>query len=309
MVPLGTLLKHFLVVWGIWARKLQKRVATKIFRPFVVRGARKIVTPFTPFLLSHHYLSFEIDEFNLTWLNPGSRNLLKGVKVLRGDIVYCRDDQLQQFCREILPQIFEPFVLITGTGTAGGLPDNRWVRMTLESELLLMWFAQNQVHPNLNIRIFPQGVDLWRTPQIRFFMGLSRVVRKKTGRPLVPYVTVHPHLVSPARDVRENLVDRMDKKRGIFSYLWAIARNSAAISPPGDRDDTFRHWECILLGTFPITNLSGNYRLLFEENMIYRADLRASINEIIKLPKSRPNAGIGMVQYWRRQVEAWQFPS
>ena len=308
MTRLASLVKHFSVVGGIRARRFRNVVATNFFRPVVLKSAREIVTPFTPFMFSHHYLSFEIDEFGLGWLNPGSHNLLRRVGVSAGDIVYCRDDQLEQFCVEILPQIRERFVLLTGTGTPGGLPNNRWVHTILRSELLLEWFAQNQIHPTLDIRIFPQGVNLTTAPQVSLFMELSRFLRKREGLPLVPFVTVHPHLVSPVREIRQELAGLMDKRKGILAYLLQIARSRTVISPPGDRDDTFRHWECILLGSFPITNLTGNYKLLFEDNMIYCSDLLTATGQVAVLPKSRPDSKIGTVRYWRKQVEACRFP-
>ena len=273
-------------------------------RPIVKSAATSLVTPFTPFILSHHYFSAEIEEFGLSWLNPRSSNLRRDKFAFSsGDVVYCRDDELEQFCNEVLPFIDQPFIFLTGTGTEGGLPDNQWAAQILKSTFLVKWFAHNQTQTHLDVSVFPQGVELRRAPQILLASVLFRWLSKKIGEPQVSYATVHPHLISPAREIRERLVPLMGSPKKYFAYLRDIARHQFVISPPGDRDDTYRHWECILLGTFPVSTIDGNYRELFQDNMVYVQDLNFAATQKIRPPKSRPDSLRVRVDFWRAIVE------
>ena len=84
-------------------------------------------------------------------------------------------------------------------------------------------------------------------------------------------------------------------------------KSTYTISTSGDRDDCYRHYECIGLNSIPISNI--NYKEIFGNNMIY-----SDINNIIKiikynrLPiendkyKNNTNRDILLIDYWRDKI-------
>ena len=50
------------------------------------------------------------------------------------------------------------------------------------------------------------------------------------------------------------------------------------LSPIGDRDDCYRHYEAIGLGTIPVSNVNSFYKNIFSGNMIYN-----NIDEMVNM--------------------------
>ena len=75
------------------------------------------------------------------------------------------------------------------------------------------------------------------------------------------------------------------------------------ISTSGDRDDCYRHYECIGLNSIPISNI--NYREIFGNNMIYYDinNIIKMINETnTKIPDNICNKDIILIDYWRNKI-------
>jgi hypothetical protein len=94
----------------------------------------------------------------------------------------------------------------------------------------------------------------------------------------------------------------MDAQRAGWHYLGELAKFNFAASPAGDRPDTYRNYECIATGTYPVTELSNLYRGIFGENMVYVQDLPAAVKNSPEAPDSRPELRIISVRHWRKRL-------
>ena len=89
--------------------------------------------------------------------------------------------------------------------------------------------------------------------------------------------------------------------------LNSILKSKFTISTSGDRDDCYRHYECIGLNSIPISNI--NYREIFGNNMIYSDidNIIEMINEtkIIGYNQSNNyiNPDILLIDYWRDKIQ------
>ena len=87
-------------------------------------------------------------------------------------------------------------------------------------------------------------------------------------------------------------------------YYLKMAESKYVISPIGDRDDCYRHYEAIGLGCIPISNINKElYGSIFEDSMYY-----CDINEMInifkgttenKLNYKTPNKDLICLDYYR----------
>lgn len=270
-----------------------------------VLSCQFVVNPFTGFILSDFYLSTEIDGGLYRNLNKRSKNIrdvgLSGMQP--GATIYCQVDELDLFAQEYLPLIQKPFVLITGKKALPTLLANSAVTELLQSDFLMRWFSQNQIYPDLDIEPFPYGVHpqrclaIWSVSLIagwRLF-GRSEAL-------YVPFARVHEHLGGEALASRVLLGSIMDEPVDHLLYLARLMRHRAAVSPSGDRKDTYRHYECVAMGTFPITDLDGKYRDLFGDNMIYLENFEQLDEQRVEYPKMRPDRKMIATRYWRRKV-------
>ena len=86
------------------------------------------------------------------------------------------------------------------------------------------------------------------------------------------------------------------------TYLKSILKSKFTISTGGDRDDCYRHYECIGLNSIPISNIS--YKEIFDNNMI-----TLDVNDILKVIDNEkvfdyhpPNRDIITIEYWRNKM-------
>jgi hypothetical protein len=78
------------------------------------------------------------------------------------------------------------------------------------------------------------------------------------------------------------------------------------LSPIGDRNDCYRHWESIGLGTIPISNIGELYKDLFQDNMIYVENTEKMLklyNEQKNLDYKCPNKDLICVDYWKDYIQ------
>jgi len=90
------------------------------------------------------------------------------------------------------------------------------------------------------------------------------------------------------------------------SFYETIAMTKFVISPIGDRDDCYRHYECIGLGAIPVSNVGITYRELFTDNMLYYdIDIIADIVKTNKINASYhiPNKDLICLNYYRDAIQ------
>jgi hypothetical protein len=123
----------------------------------------------------------------------------------------------------------------------------------------------------------------------------------KTTHLLNQYAAAHDHL--PRHHIRKQF-DVFGKKSGnhltYTEFLTNIAHSEFVISTSGDRDDCYRHYECIGLNAIPISNIKDGYKDIFGENMIYSnaQEMIQFLNNRVQIPYQQPNRDMVTISYW-----------
>ena len=263
-------------------------------------AARHLVTPFSGYMLSNFYLSDEIDGSGLNYLNPQSHNLKSADQPLEdGAVVFIQSDQVEQFVAAVLPRIGPRFFLITGKWHLPSLEITKAVESLSASPKILGWFSQNQVRPDLPIRAFPYGLEPTTAPVVPRLLAATSPHQDIDV--LGPHARIHPHFSEEIKEIRSSLAPFMDDEMPIVDYLERIRRSKFVVSPPGDRPDTYRHWEALALGAMPVSNLSGPLRRLFGDNMIFVEDFRDVSRQSFSV-SAAPDSSLVLLETWKRRV-------
>jgi hypothetical protein len=266
--------------------------------------AQRIVTPFTPYILSDAFLSTDVEKYGLRGLNPRSMNLAESPDWPAGEcsVVFVQVNQLESFADEILPRTPGPFILITGKWHLPGLTLNRSVDVILANPHLKCWYSQNQIYENVPILPFPFGVKLSSALHVYWRMRLRKVLGLGRSGVFVPHVASHTHLEGPALEARSELADVMGPRLSLPRYLNKILRHRYVVSPPGDRMDTYRHWESVALGAIPVSNLAPSLSGLFAEAMLHRPDFRDIESLGPQGSGCTPRPELASVSLWRKRI-------
>ena len=89
------------------------------------------------------------------------------------------------------------------------------------------------------------------------------------------------------------------------TYCNKLIISKFILSPIGDRNDCYRHWEAIGFGVVPICNINNEYKSLFNENMIYvnnTNEMLDLLNNNINLEYVLPNKNLITVEYWKNII-------
>ena len=265
--------------------------------------AQRLVTPFTPYVLADAFLASEVHKYGLRGLNPRAVDLSQSdlSTVSANPVLFVQVNQLDDFCRDVLPQIVGPFTLITGKWHLPGLQKSDCATTILGSRHLNRWYSQNQVFDDLPILPFPFGVKLSSAPHVYWRMRLQRVLALGRSGVFVPHVATHGHLDGVALEARRQLGAVMGPRFKLTTYLNQILRHKFVISPPGDRMDTYRHWESVALGAIPVSAVPRTFQNLFASGMSHITDWK----KLAAAPSSdsRPQPHLATVRHWKRIVK------
>lgn len=268
------------------------------------RLGRFYLNPFTGFVLSKWFLSSEVEELRLRHLNFSSRKLteLNASKVREGSIIFVQADELHDFIDKILPEIRNRFVLITGKYHLPGLELSSSIKQMGDDPRVALWFTQNQVFEDLKAVPFPYGLNFFTLKELHKSVKNLRNT-KKLDKPLIPFSRIHPHLKGDALRIRTELTPFMGPALALEEYYLQINKYRFVVSPPGDRPDTHRHYECIALGAYPIGSVPTSFRQVFGENMLYTANLVDAAKGDFFRVKGSPNARLVYTKFWRKFVQ------
>ena len=270
-------------------------------RASVLSAAKYLVTPFSGFILSDFFLSPEVADGGFSFLNPASQNLLTGARPLaERTVIYVQSDFIEVFAQEVLPTIGRAFFLITGKWHLPTLTLTKAADVLLSSPKVITWYSQNQVDSSVPILPFPFGVEPTTAPLVRRLMRGS-FIRKDT-EVLVPHARVHPHFSPEVREIRSGLAPIMEPEMPVRDYLRRIRQSRFVVSPPGDRPDTYRHWESIALGAVPVAMLRGPLRDLFGRSMVSLDDFRDISNPGFE-GGIAPDVSLVLLDTWRRRLD------
>jgi hypothetical protein len=127
----------------------------------------------------------------------------------------------------------------------------------------------------------------------------------------IPYCTIHgfnddvwqPDILA-AMQARTSIKDKMAPEKDFLDYLNDLLKYKYVLSPAGDRQDTYRHWEILALGAIPISNIQPHFRDLFKDSMVFVKDFENLSN--INYEAFQPKTELCELSYWRREIQSSQ---
>lgn len=273
-----------------------------------------IVTPITSYLLCDHYFSTEIYEnlnhkyieFDLIQLLGKNKNdLYKNGNIntiKEGDIIQVQVDLFYTFIKHILPHISCKVVVITSQFHLPQIHKHSLTDELLNNDKIILWISQNPIYANhKKYMAFPYGIY---HQDVNAYMNFV-----KKNRNCISNIDTKTNLcynspVSLTSKIRNNPIFNNKNSRVPYEdYLNNILKSKFTISPSGDRDDCYRHYECIGLNSIPISNI--NYTEIFENEMIYSNidDIGKIINGIKNdMIFHETNKDILTIDYWKEKM-------
>lgn len=275
-----------------------------------------IVSVATPYLLCNHFISDELNpkvkfhylnvKFNVKANDILRNNNLNTIK--NGQVLQVQNNYLKYFHDNVLPYLKDKnikIVLITSQYHLHAIKKSEMTDKILNSENILLWISTNPVYENSDkYMAFPYGMHYNKVNLYVDYLKKNNISKKVNIRNLQS--SVHRHLP-------ENHIRRQYRIFGVNSgrrlqfgqYLREISESKYLISTAGDRDDCYRHYECIGLNTIPISNISPLYKSIFEDSMIFsNAEEMISMleNNNTNIEYKQPNRDIVTVEYWRNKI-------
>lgn len=276
------------------------------YRNQVVVLANKYVTPFLGFMLSDFYLSNEVEEIGLNWLAPDSRHLkVKTInQVNNPKIIYCQSDQLEEFAAKFLEQISFNFILIAGKHNLPKVSTSLALEKIFSHKNVIKVFMQNSTIDHPLVEAFPYGVKLNNLIELEQVINEIKFPSfcERTQNVLIPFATVHSHLSGRPLLVRKLLKPHMMPKVNYKDYLKQLSNCRFVISPHGDRPDTYRHWESIIMGAYPIIENIGSFQKVFNSSAIF-VDSLLDLSKFEQLELLEgPDRSVVLASHWRAKV-------
>lgn len=260
---------------------------------------KNIINVFSPYLLCQHFIGDEAWRWGILSKLPPGKNDINSTSDLSAikeyDIVQCQLKFFPHFVTNILPRIDKKIVLITSQFEWEGFMRTELSDSVLNHPNIALWIATNPIYePSDRYMVFPSGFSPFNLSIYTSILLNKEII--KTNE------LTHMHL-APTNPCRE-LLPKGDKYPE-EEFYDNIRKSKFMISPIGDRDDCYRHYECIGLKTIPISNIGVHYRELFKENMYY-CDIPTMIETIqtneINHPYKEPDQNFISYQYHKDLV-------
>jgi len=276
------------------------------------------VHPCSGYLLSKHIVCSkkEAQKYESRFPHVAKRNELFTTtssfhRIRNNDVVYVHTDppMIRYFLDTIVPYLKKQqikVILFTGKET---LPQ---VRRTALSERLLacdqirLWISQNPIYQNHpKYFAFPYGLRSSHRMLDIYHAYYRRSNASKTIVLSNMAQLAHHHL--PKDHIRNKHQVLFHKnKLTIEEYMDTLHRSKFTVSTAGDREDCYRHYESILMGCIPVSNISKSlYGPIFGDSMVFMSDneLVACVKNKCGLTYQKPNLDIVLLQYWKDRVQ------
>lgn len=182
--------------------------------------------------------------------------------------VFVKTDMLTKFATKILPNIKNPFILITtNSDLSSGLNE-----IIINDKLLIHWFGQNitKIHPKLSP--LPIGLmnQYWERGRIDIIMNHLKHRKPFAQRNIDLLINFAMRKNSNREHVLEKL-SKLKKKMNVVehvtsfsTYLNELGSTKFIPSPRGNGMDCHRTWEAFMMGAVPILLRSESMPPLFE---------------------------------------------
>ena len=276
------------------------------------------VTPLSPYFICNHFISTEIhnnsDKYIGMNLELKANDLIKNKNyndIKNFEIIQVQVDLFDFFYDEILPIIIKnniKVIIITSQLHLPQIERNNKTDDLLTNSNIILWISQNPIYTNnKKYMAFPYGIYHHNINDYVKFIKSNNINTDKNIKILNAYASAHEHL--PDNHIRKKF-DIFGKNSGngpvnYTEFLTNILNSEFVISTAGDRDDCYRHYECIGLNAIPVSNINDNYKNIFEDNMIY-SNAEEMINmintNIVNYNYKKPNRDILTISYWVSKI-------
>jgi hypothetical protein len=185
------------------------------------------------------------------------------------------------FVPEILPLINTTFTLVSHNGDVVLPGDNAAVRALLDDPRLIHWFAMSCASDHPKLTCLPLGPSLWKmTDNTPNFDILAQLLHSGEAGLVQGIFTSRLHPKSPAKQLLVNFnmgnsptraplwqltcnssdsplqsvstCLEMSHTRDMRQFFKEVAAHRFVLAPRGAGPDTYRAWETLLLGSYPI---------------------------------------------------------
>lgn len=182
---------------------------------------------------------------------------LKPELVFYADIIFIKSEYLEQFFKQVHPKIVHPYIILTHNSDMG-VPGK--FMHYLDDEKILMWFGQNPtVNYHSKFRAIPIGIAnqyVFPHGQIATFDKILKNLPALEKKYLLG-INFRPSTAPHIRNEVYKYFSKIPycKNIGVNNheqYLIGMAQTKFIVSPPGNGLDCHRHWEAMMVHTYPI---------------------------------------------------------
>lgn len=279
----------------------------------------QIITPISPYFICNHFISTEVHpNTNYKYigikLNLNANDLLKNKnynEIKNFDIIQIQIDYFNYFYDEILPIICKnniKIIIITSQWHLPQIQKNSKTDALLNNNNILLWISQNPIYTNnTKYMAFPFGICHTNVIDYINFIKTNDINKKKNIKILNQRSNVHPHLPNTHIRKQYNIFGINSGNSLCYTdFLTNILNSEFVISTTGDREDCYRHYECIGLNSIPVSNISNIYKDIFDENIICSnaEEMVHMVNHnTVNYNYSTPNINILLLSYWKSKIE------
>jgi hypothetical protein len=281
-----------------------------------INPVEHLVTPLAPYFICNHFISNEMHNNSEKYIgmniyNIYANDLLKNKNyndIKNFEIIQVQVDFFDFFYDKILPIIIKnniKVVIITSQFHLPQIQRNHKTDDLLNNSNIILWISQNPIYANNEkYMAFPCGICHHNINDYVNFIKSNNINTNKNIKILNQCARVHSHL--PNNHIRK-MFDIFGKNSGkgnvnYTEFLTNILNSEFVISTSGDRDDCYRHYECIGLNAIPVSNINDDgYKDIFGDNMVY-SNAEVMINminkNIVNYNYKKPNRDILTISYW-----------
>lgn len=217
------------------------------------------------------------------------------------DTIYVPIVKLEHFVNTTLPNITQPFVLLSGQNSKPEDPiPNNVYNTIVKHPRIVKWFLQNLSvyaatdphHPKLHP--FPYGIHPMQSASLLAEISISR---NKTTFIYKSWFRKSNNIIS-----RRHIPN--GEKVNVKEYLKRMHESEYVLSPDGDRPECHRHYEAIAMGTMPITSLDPVLYRHLARNVVF-GENQWNLTVLKKALPRKPvvNQRLIFQEYWIEYVE------
>jgi hypothetical protein len=181
-------------------------------------------------------------------------------------LIFCYAHRISDFIKISLPNIQNPFVLITHNSDEN--ITEKYAEL-FDNPKLIHMFSQNLcvIHPKVSF--LPIGIanSMWPHGNIMILKDVMKESPIQKTKDVYFYFSLHTNYTkrSTCKSIIESKGLVFDSQRPYKEYLIELAKYRFAICPEGNGADSHRLWECYYLGVVPIL-LRSTFSLILQKH-------------------------------------------